>query len=129
MQHPVDGKTWKDFDTKYLDFAAEPRNIRLGLVADGFNPFGNVSVETIDVATGLKFNMRAVVLWTINDFLARSKTAYVGHKRFLKKPHKWRMSLEFNGETKNGDPPRKSRRDAIMTQLARLPTRVKGKHP
>nr|GFD56850.1 hypothetical protein [Tanacetum cinerariifolium] len=29
-------------------------------------------VETIDVATGLKFNMRAMVLWTINDFLARS---------------------------------------------------------
>nr|GFC11993.1 hypothetical protein [Tanacetum cinerariifolium] len=29
-------------------------------------------VKTIDVATGLKFNMRAMVLWTINDFLARS---------------------------------------------------------
>ncbi|GKD82408.1 hypothetical protein Tco_1349247, partial [Tanacetum coccineum] len=38
-------------------------------------------------------------------------------------------SLEFNGETKNGDPPREFSRDAIMTQLARLPTRVKGKHP
>ncbi|GKD45402.1 zinc finger, PHD-type containing protein, partial [Tanacetum coccineum] len=113
-------------------------------------------VETIDVATGLKFNMRAMVLWTINDFPARSslsgwsgqgykacptcnedtpsvrvlgKTAYVGHRRFLKKPHKWRRSLEFNGETKNGDPPREFNRDAIMTQLARLPTRVKGKHP
>ncbi|GKG04906.1 retrotransposon protein, putative, ty3-gypsy subclass, partial [Tanacetum coccineum] len=102
-------------DTKYLDFAAEPRNVRLGLVADGFNPFGNLSVETIDVATGLKFNMRAMVLWTINDFPARSslsgwsgqgyracptcnedtpyvrvlgKTTYVGHRRFLKKPYK-----------------------------------------
>ncbi|GJZ38007.1 hypothetical protein Tco_0584198 [Tanacetum coccineum] len=124
---------FKDFDTKYLDFAAEPRNVRLGLAADGFNPFGNLSqsynmwslilttynlpswlcmkesslmltllipdpkspgkdidvylrpliddlkvlwakpgVETIDVATGLKFNMRAMVLWTINDFPARS---------------------------------------------------------
>ncbi|GJZ96228.1 hypothetical protein Tco_0668562 [Tanacetum coccineum] len=29
-------------------------------------------VETIDVATGLKFNMRAMVLWTINDFPTRS---------------------------------------------------------
>nr|GEZ74707.1 hypothetical protein [Tanacetum cinerariifolium] len=217
MQHPVDGKAWKDFDTKYSDFAAEPRNVRLGLAADGFNPFGNLSqsysmwpvilttynlppwlcmkeiyfmltllipgpkspgkgidvylrpliddlkvlwakpgVETIDVATGLKFNMRAMVLWTINDFPARSslsrwsgqgykacptcnedtpsvrvlgKTAYVGHRRFLKKPHKWRRSLEFNGETENEDPPRQFSRDAIMTQLARLPTRVKGKHP
>ncbi|GJS49748.1 hypothetical protein Tco_0599869 [Tanacetum coccineum] len=126
MQHPVDGRAWKDFDTKYLDFAAEPRNVRLGLAADGFNPFGNLSqsysmwpvilttynlppwlcmkessfmltllipgpkspgkdidvylrpliddlkdlwakpgVETIDVATGLKFNMRAMVLSSI----------------------------------------------------------------
>ncbi|GKD43116.1 hypothetical protein Tco_1267761 [Tanacetum coccineum] len=122
-----------DFDTKYPDFAAEPRNVRLELAADGFNPFGNLSqsysmwpvilttynlppwlcmkessfmltllipgpkspgkdidvylrpliddlkvlwakpgVETIDVATGLKFNMRAMFLWTINDFPARS---------------------------------------------------------
>nr|GEZ67456.1 hypothetical protein [Tanacetum cinerariifolium] len=113
-------------------------------------------VETIDIATVLKFNMRAMVLWTINDSPARSslsgwsgqgyracptcnedtssvrvlgKTAYVGHKRFLKKSHKWRRSLEFNGETKNGDPPREFSRDAIMTQLVRLPTRVKGKPP
>nr|GEU79551.1 hypothetical protein [Tanacetum cinerariifolium] len=264
MQHPVDGKAWKDIDTKYSDFAAETRNVRLGLAADGFNPFGNLSqsysmwpviltiynlplwlcmkesyfmltllipgpkssgkdidvylrsliddlkvlwakpsVETINVATGLKFNMRAMVLWTINDFPARSslsgpliddlkvlwakpgvetidvatglkfnmramvlwtindfpdrsslsgwsgqgykacptcnedtpsvrvlgKTAYVGHRRFLKKPHKWRRSLEYNGETKNGYPPREFSRDAIMTQLAIFPMRVKGKHP
>nr|GFC91881.1 hypothetical protein [Tanacetum cinerariifolium] len=42
MQHPVDGKSWKDFDTKYSDFAAEPRNVRLGLAADGFNLFGTL---------------------------------------------------------------------------------------
>ncbi|GJZ69827.1 hypothetical protein Tco_0633377 [Tanacetum coccineum] len=29
-------------------------------------------VETIDVATSQKFNMRAMVLWTINDFHAQS---------------------------------------------------------
>nr|GFA90709.1 hypothetical protein [Tanacetum cinerariifolium] len=43
MQHLVDGRAWKDFDTKYLDFAVEPRNVRLGLAADGFNPFGKLS--------------------------------------------------------------------------------------
>nr|GEU92471.1 arginyl-tRNA synthetase, class Ic [Tanacetum cinerariifolium] len=52
-----------------------------------------------------------------------------GHKRFLKKPHKWRRSLDFNGETEGGDPPRKFNRDQIMAQLARLSTRLKGKHP
>ncbi|GJV75428.1 hypothetical protein Tco_1507012 [Tanacetum coccineum] len=129
MQHPFDGRAWKNFDTKYLNFEKEPRNVQLGLVADGFNPFGNLSqpysmwpvilitynlplwlcmkdiyfmlmflipglkslgndtdvylrhliddlkdlwvlkgVETINVATSQKFNMRAMVLWTINDF-------------------------------------------------------------
>ncbi|GKA19919.1 reverse transcriptase domain-containing protein [Tanacetum coccineum] len=133
MQHPVDGREWKNFDTKYPNFAKEPRNVRVGLAADGFNLFGNLSqaysiwpvilttynlppwlcmkessfmltllipgpkspgkdidvylrpliddlkvlwalkgIETIDVATGQKFNMRAMVLWTINDFHARS---------------------------------------------------------
>ncbi|GJY53931.1 retrotransposon gag domain, retroviral aspartyl protease [Tanacetum coccineum] len=113
-------------------------------------------VETIDIATCQKFNMRAMVLWTINNFHARSslfgwsrqgykacptcnedtpslrvlgKTTYVGHRIFLKKPHKWRRSLEFNGEIEEGDPPRKFDRDQIQTQLARLPTRVKSKHP
>nr|GEU71761.1 hypothetical protein [Tanacetum cinerariifolium] len=48
MQHPVDGRAWKNFDNKYLDFAEESRNVRLGLAADGFNPFGNLSKD-IDV--------------------------------------------------------------------------------
>ncbi|GJU06695.1 hypothetical protein Tco_1123125 [Tanacetum coccineum] len=122
------------------------------LIDDLKDLWAKPGVETTDVATGLKFNMRAMVLWTINDFPAQSslsrwsgqgykacptcnedtpyvcvlcKTTYVGHKRFLKKPHKWRRSLEFNGETEDGDPPREFSRDAIMTQLDRFPTRVK----
>ncbi|GJW58996.1 hypothetical protein Tco_0105727 [Tanacetum coccineum] len=180
MQHPVDGGAWKKFDTKYPDFAKEPRNVRLGLAADGFNPFGNLSqaysmwpvilttynlppwlcmkessfmltllipgpkspgkdidvylrpliedlkvlwdrkgVETIDVASGQKFNMRAMVLWTINDFPARSSLLGGCGRR----------SLEFNGQTDNTDPPKEFGRDVILAQLDRLPTRVKGKHP
>nr|GEY74529.1 hypothetical protein [Tanacetum cinerariifolium] len=60
--------------------------------------------------------------------LTPSKIAYIGHRRFLKNPHKWRRSLDFNGEIKNEDPPRKFDRDDIMAQLARLPMHVKGKH-
>ena len=39
MCHPSDGQAWKHFDQTYPDFAAEPRNVRLGLCADGFSPF------------------------------------------------------------------------------------------
>nr|GEW46877.1 hypothetical protein [Tanacetum cinerariifolium] len=124
-QHMVDGRAWKNFDKKYPNFAKEPRNVRLGLAADGFNMFNNLSqaygmwptilttynlplwpliddlkvlwvlkgVETIDVATGQKFNMRAMVLWTINDFPAQSSLSRhrqsktrlekVGHSKWL----------------------------------------------
>ncbi|GJU43440.1 hypothetical protein Tco_1200706 [Tanacetum coccineum] len=58
-----------------------------------------------------------------------SKTAYVGHRRFLKKPHKWRSSREFNGQTDNRDPPKEFGQDEILAQLDRLPTRLTGKHP
>nr|GEU95684.1 hypothetical protein [Tanacetum cinerariifolium] len=43
MQNLVDSRAWKNFDTKYPDFAEELRNVRLGLAADGCNPFGKLS--------------------------------------------------------------------------------------
>ena len=45
MRHPRDGKAWKTFDTTFPDFASDPRNVRLGLASDGFNPFGNMSTN------------------------------------------------------------------------------------
>nr|GEW46944.1 hypothetical protein [Tanacetum cinerariifolium] len=57
MQHPVDGRAWKKFDTMYLDFSKEPRNVRLGLAANGFNPFGNLSQA---------YSMWPVILTTYN---------------------------------------------------------------
>ncbi|GJZ82716.1 hypothetical protein Tco_0647889 [Tanacetum coccineum] len=57
--------------------------------------------------TGQKFNINAMVLWTINDFL---------------------LEIVFWVEWER-DPPRKFDQDEILAQLARLPTRVKGKHP
>jgi hypothetical protein len=40
LSHPSDGEAWKHFDRAEPSFAAEPRNVRLGLCADGFTPFG-----------------------------------------------------------------------------------------
>ena len=38
MRHPADSKDWKSFDSKYIEFSS-----RLGLVADRFNPYENMS--------------------------------------------------------------------------------------
>ena len=43
MSHPSHGSEWKSFNDKHTEFAADPRNIRLGLASDGFNPFGHQS--------------------------------------------------------------------------------------
>ena len=46
MRHPADSKAWKHLDELYPEFAADPRNIRLALSTDGFNP-GQTSVASI----------------------------------------------------------------------------------
>jgi hypothetical protein len=43
MNHPADGEAWKDFDRTFPEFASDPRNLRLGLATDGFNPFSQLS--------------------------------------------------------------------------------------
>ncbi|XP_071740135.1 uncharacterized protein [Rutidosis leptorrhynchoides] len=45
LRHPADSPAWKTFDYQNSEFDKEPRNVRLGLASDGFNPFGNMSVS------------------------------------------------------------------------------------
>jgi len=45
LRHPRDSKAWKTFDFKHPQFASDPRNVRLGLATDGFNPYGNLSTS------------------------------------------------------------------------------------
>ena len=195
MRHPADSKAWKHVDNIYKDFASNPRNIRLGLASDGFNPFGMVNVaytiwpvilipynlppwlclkqpfwmlsmlipgknspgnnidvylqplidelkdlwekgvETWDAKEKKNFNLRAILLWTINDFPAYgmlsgwstkgkfacpychkdtdflwlkcgSKHCYMGHRRFLPMDHRWRKNkASFNNTVETREPP------------------------
>ncbi|WVZ21047.1 hypothetical protein V8G54_008369 [Vigna mungo] len=130
LRHPCDGEAWKHFDRVYPDFGIEPRNVRLGLCSDGFNPYVQASnipyscwpvivtpynlppeicmskpymfltclipepfnpkvgidvyleplidelkklwtgVLTYDISRKQNFILRAVLMWTINDFPA-----------------------------------------------------------
>ncbi|XP_062081301.1 uncharacterized protein LOC133786101 [Humulus lupulus] len=45
MRHPSDSPAWMTFDHNHKDFAADPRNVRLGLASDGMNPFKTLSVN------------------------------------------------------------------------------------
>ena len=42
MCHSVDSPTWKGIDERLNEFSNEPRNERLVMAVDGFNPFGDL---------------------------------------------------------------------------------------
>lgn len=43
IRHPADALTWKSVDEKWPEFGSEPRNLRLALSSDGFNPHSSLS--------------------------------------------------------------------------------------
>ncbi|XP_040375578.1 uncharacterized protein LOC121053132 [Rosa chinensis] len=43
MRHPVDATSWKLVDEKLPDFGSDPRNLRLALSSDEFNPHSSLS--------------------------------------------------------------------------------------
>ncbi|XP_073152985.1 uncharacterized protein [Henckelia pumila] len=45
LRHPADSQAWKVFDERFPAFGSDARNVRLRLVADGFNPFKNQSTS------------------------------------------------------------------------------------
>ena len=196
LRHPADAPQWKTFDADHPEFCAEPRNLRLGLSADGMNPHGNMSsrhstwpvilvnynlppklsmkrkflmltllisgpqqpgndidvylapliddlkslwekgIEVRDAYRQETFTLRAMLMWTINDFPAYGnlsgysvkssigcpvcmketssirlkngkKTVYLGHRRFLPQNHRYRKQKKaFDGNTEERTPPR-----------------------
>ncbi|KAL7606864.1 hypothetical protein Lser_V15G17886 [Lactuca serriola] len=185
LSHPADLPAWAAIEDKYPDFASEPRNLQLGISADGVDvnrgnrshsvwpvltviynlppwlcmkrkfimlsllisgtpgndidvflaPFINdmqllfdFGVEKCDAYAQEHFKLRAVVLWTINDYPAlgtlsgclyngfqgcvvcgeqthcirlpeSNKQSYAGHRRFLPYDHPFRREKKaFNGQ-------------------------------
>jgi len=54
LRRPADAEALKDFDNKYAGVGIDPWNVRLCLIIDGFDLFGNMS------------SIRPVVLVTCN---------------------------------------------------------------
>ena len=193
MRHPVDSEAWNAVDERWPEFSLEPNNLRLGLAADGINPYKNMSstyscwpvmlvvynlppslcmkdeftflsmlipgpkqpgndidiylqplidelqelwrgVYTYDASEKKFFNMRAMLLWTINDFPAYGnlagcatkgryacplcgentdahwlkhsrKMSYCNHIRFLPKYHPYRKKKFTSSRLRNKAPP------------------------
>nr|GEU96025.1 hypothetical protein [Tanacetum cinerariifolium] len=139
-----DSQAWRTIDEKFPKIAKDPRNLRLGISADGvdvnsgtrhhkslvddLHSLFETGVDTYDASTKINFNLRAVVLWVINDYLAlgilcgypysgfkgcvvcgkdthcvrlsaSSKQSFVGLRRYLPYNHSFRRQKKaFNGK-------------------------------
>nr|XP_004494940.1 uncharacterized protein LOC101496411 [Cicer arietinum] len=207
LRHPADSLAWKNFDARYPTFSLDPRNVRLGVASDGFNPFKTMSIthstwpvilipynlppwmcmkqpyfmlsllipgpkgpgnnidiylqplvqelqelwddgiETFDAYKKETFQLRAAMMWTINDFPAYAnlsgwstkgqyacpccgiettsqwlrhgkKFCYMGHRRWLSPKHKWRLnSRDFDGTRELRIPPKRLDGTDILRQI------------
>jgi len=55
LRHPCDGQAWKHFDRVHANFVVEPRNVRLGLCSDGFNPYIQASARPYSCWSGYSY--------------------------------------------------------------------------
>ncbi|KAG8373547.1 hypothetical protein BUALT_Bualt11G0035900 [Buddleja alternifolia] len=64
FRHSADALAWKDFDMKNPSFASDARNIKMGLAADGVNPFRmmNISHSTWPVVRKPKALMLVLIV-------------------------------------------------------------------
>ncbi|XP_021728377.1 uncharacterized protein LOC110695456 [Chenopodium quinoa] len=105
--------------------------------------------QTYDASRNEYFQMRASLLWTINDFPAyanlcgwstkgnkacphymketssawlpnQGKCCYMDNRQFLPTDHKWRDNKSFNGKVEKRGPPRKLSSNEILEQLKDL---------
>ena len=130
-------------------------DVYLQPLVDELKELCEIGVETYDALKGENFQMRAALLWAINDFPTygmmsdwltkgymacptcnkdicslglRSKIFYMGHRHFLPSNHSWRRSKKFNGKTKHGVAPIELSGDDILLQLGNLNDVKFGKH-
>ncbi|XP_062114223.1 uncharacterized protein LOC133825274 [Humulus lupulus] len=210
MRHPVDTPAWDSNNERWPEFNLEPRNLRLGLAANGINPYKSLSstyscwpvmlviynlppwlcmrdentflsllipgrkqpgndidiylepliedlnklwnngVHTYDAFNKSFFNLKAMFLWTINDFPAygnlagcttKGKTAclicgndtcatrlkhskkisYQNTRRFLPFDHPYRSKKAwFNGATEERGPPKVLSGSEIVEELNQI---------
>nr|XP_027090446.1 uncharacterized protein LOC113711482 [Coffea arabica] len=86
MRQPADSLAWKEFDKFHPSFANDPHNVRLELVSDGFNPYGNMNNS---------YSIWHMVSERNKSNRAKQQTAHIdGTKSFLRHKYEQRKMKE-----------------------------------
>ncbi|BBN69658.1 hypothetical protein Prudu_1082S000100 [Prunus dulcis] len=97
MSHPADSPSWKLLDDKWPEFGNEPRNLRLALSSDGFNPHSSLRYKACPICGDDTPSHR---------LKNGHKICYIGHRKWLPINHPYRRQrAAFNGKPEYGIPP------------------------
>ncbi|CAL8135616.1 unnamed protein product [Prunus armeniaca] len=107
MSHPVDSPSWKLVDDKWPEFGKEPRNLRLALSFDGFNPHSSLVADIVVGHPKQPGNDIDVYLEPLIDDLKSLWDGIRGvHRKWLPINHPYqRQRAAFNGKPEYGMPP------------------------
>ncbi|CAL8073382.1 unnamed protein product [Prunus armeniaca] len=115
MSHPADSPSWKLIDDKWPEFDNEPRNLRLALSSDGFNPYSSLSTRyscwpVILVIYNLPpwlCMKRKFMMLTLLIFGLKQPGGNIGHRKWLPIYHPYqRQHAAFNGKPEYDKPPK-----------------------
>ncbi|KAK6773849.1 hypothetical protein RDI58_029088 [Solanum bulbocastanum] len=86
IRHPVDGEAWKDFDSMHPNFSKDPRNVRLGLSSDGFNPFRTMSIShstwpfMLMNYNFITMDLHKARVYDVIDYHSRAIISWIGYR-------------------------------------------------
>ncbi|TYK04901.1 hypothetical protein E5676_scaffold143G001050 [Cucumis melo var. makuwa] len=138
MRHPADTPSWRLIDHMWPTFGSEPRNLRLDPKQPGYDIntylapliddlkiLWEEGVRCFDAYKEEYFTLRAVLLWTINDFPAydynMEKNVYIEHRKYLPRHHPYRLQKKnFDDKQEHGNPPQPLLGEAIYFKLKEM---------
>ncbi|GFY90896.1 ribosomal RNA processing Brix domain protein [Actinidia rufa] len=126
-RHPTHSDEWKDFDVKHPEFALEPRNVRLRLAVDGFNPFGNMSNSYRDKQPGIDIDvyMRPMV----DELKELWQTGALTYDAFGQNHPEQRKRVAYNGKQEKRKRSLELPVEKIQEQLNNITGVILGKYP
>nr|GEX64517.1 hypothetical protein [Tanacetum cinerariifolium] len=93
LRHPVDSKAWRTIDEKLAEIAKDPRNLRLGISADGVDVNLGTSHHSVWLVLSVIYNLplwlcmkRTFIMLSVL-ILGRQKKAFNGQQEFQLAPN------------------------------------------
>ncbi|KAI5344268.1 hypothetical protein L3X38_012145 [Prunus dulcis] len=158
LRHPANSEAWKSLDRIRKKGPGQDIDVYMRPLIDELQDLWGIGVETYDISKKQNFQMRAAIMWTINDYPAYaymsgwstqgklacpccgsntshlnlhhgSKQLYMGHRRFLQLDHSWlNQKMQFDNIREKRVAPTRPSGIDMINELSELREITHGKN-